>query len=148
MLFSNFSLITLTLIDVVFNSELEKETVTLFLKVLFSALINQSVEITPPKGSASFIDIKSRTSRVAFQSNSLTGKEVVKPLFFLKLYNQVLSLLPVENAPVSVEKVNGPPKIDCLSGSGLGLVKLTPEQDDKEKTKTTIDKKRIMISLK
>ena len=47
MLFSNFSLITLTLIDVDFNSELEKDTVTLFLKALFSALINQSVEIRP-----------------------------------------------------------------------------------------------------
>ena len=85
--------------------------------------------------------MKSRTSKLDIQSNSLTGKEDMSLLFFeFESFG-----FPALKDPVSVENDNGPPKIDSLFGSGKGSVKLIFEHETKEKTKK-IDKNRIITN--
>ena len=91
-------------------------------------LINQSVIIIPPNGSIFSYEIKSRVSKVDFHKSSLIGIEVrLDLLFALERFGSPTD--PVLNEPVSVEYVKGPPKIVCLSGSGLGFVIFKPEHE-------------------
>jgi hypothetical protein len=50
---------------------------------------------------------------------------------------------PLEKEPVLVEKVNGPPKIDCLSGSDKGSDSFTLEHETKDKIIITYRKRII-----
>jgi hypothetical protein len=81
-------------------------------------------------------------SNVDLHNNSFIGKEDNVDLFpvFEKLDNPPS---PVPNEPVSVEKVNGPPKIDCLLGSGRGSDNFTLEHETKDKIIITYRKRII-----
>jgi hypothetical protein len=81
-------------------------------------------------------------SNVDFHNNALIGKEDNWDSL-LKFDKPVTAFSPVEKEPDSVEKDNGPPKIDCLLGSGRGSDSLTLEHETKDKIIITY-KKRII----
>ena len=82
--------------------------------------------MTPLKGSIFSNVIKSSVSNVDIHSNSLIGNE---ELLLVPLDRFLIPTTSELKLPVSVENFNGPPKIDCLLGSGIGSVKFIFEQE-------------------
>tara|TARA_E500000178_G_scaffold323031_1_gene348252 strand:+ start:741 stop:1022 length:282 start_codon:yes stop_codon:yes gene_type:complete len=76
--------------------------------------------------------MNSNVSKLDLHNNSFIGKDD-RLLSLFKFDKFEDPILPVLNEPVSVEKVNGPPKIDSLFGSGKGSDNLILEHEIKDK---------------